>query len=112
MGFFHFWPQIIILALMVFNVLYTMAHEGEPKTGRWDGTGITISTSIQWWVLWMGGFFKEFSWPQLLIAIILALCYLSAIILHGEYQTGKWSTSSAIIGNLVIAWILWMGWFW
>lgn len=51
------WPQITMIILMAFSLLYNLAHDGEKKTGTYNLSHDMLATGITVWLLWAGGFF-------------------------------------------------------
>lgn len=52
-------PQLIMLGLMVLGLVFTATVHGRPKTGKHDVWVLLVSTGIQIWLMWWGGFFGQ-----------------------------------------------------
>lgn len=50
-------PQIIMLALMVFNITLNIVKDGEPKDEKYSFITTLIATAISFGLLYWGGFF-------------------------------------------------------
>lgn len=51
-------PQFIVLAILFMNVGVALVADGKPRTGKHSFMTTLISTIIQIWILYAGGFFK------------------------------------------------------
>jgi hypothetical protein len=53
------WPQITILILWAFDLLYVAAHNGETKhEPQYNIVTTALSIALTLWLLIMGGFFS------------------------------------------------------
>ena len=51
-------PQFIVLATLFINIGVALVTDGKPRTGKHSFMTTLISTIIQIWILYAGGFFK------------------------------------------------------
>lgn len=52
------WPQIIYIGLVTLGLGYSLAKDGQPKTGRHDFVGHGVVASLIIGLLYWGGFFS------------------------------------------------------
>lgn len=52
------WPEGITLSLWLVGIVYAIAHDGEPKKGKYDASVAIIACGISFFILWWGGFFS------------------------------------------------------
>lgn len=50
-------PQVIMLALMIYNLTLTCIRNGEPKDEDYNFTATLIASAISFGLLYWGGFF-------------------------------------------------------
>ena len=50
------WPQYLIGAMLLLGVLFNLAQEGKPKTGKHSVGGAAFGALFWIWVLHSGGF--------------------------------------------------------
>ena len=51
-------PQIIVITMSIVNALCTAYIHGKPRVGKYNIFAYLLSSSITYWVLIAGGFFK------------------------------------------------------
>ena len=55
---FH-WPQITLIVLGAIGVGIHLAKHGQPKTEKFNGVTQMLVVSLEFWILYEGGFFSQ-----------------------------------------------------
>lgn len=97
MNLLDMWPQLTMLFLLMLSLALNLVRDGQYRTGR-NRFGVSlVMTILQVWILWMGDFWQEWHWPQWVMTGLILFGLATAMLKHGERETGQYSFGASAI---------------
>ena len=103
--------QLLMIALMCFVLGSGLYHNGKPRTEPINFYKHSTIYAIVIIVLWFGGFFYEFRWPQCIFAAVMLFDLIIAYLDHNKVPLTKHNFIEDIVSVFLVTWLLWAGGF-
>lgn len=104
------WYQVTMIVFLVIGSLRPIYANGIQTRNAYT---TIIGTMLGGFLLWCGGFWNDFYWPQIVMICLYAIGLLITIDKHGEtYFYDDSDIASSIFSGLIVAFIFYKGGFW